>query len=264
MLRGMDYHIHTEYLGCADKTMKVEAIYRRCEELGIRSIGITDHLNRRESVVQHFKIREDIERIPTELEVFFGVEINLLNVDGEIPYDEKMRDEVGFQFAIGGIHSCYVDSYDIDEIVRIQHHHHCRFASDPLIDVLVHPWWFSQNEFRRKGFPWFDDLSVVPEEYHLELAEVAREHGTAIEVNACAIFCTRNYSDRFKEQYKEYIALLKDQGVMFSISSDAHNINHLGTTRVVEDILAEIGVPDSQIWNPKMGKTWKAKFGTSS
>ena len=42
---GRDYHIHTHYLGCGNETMQVEAIVRRAEALGLRSIAITDHLN---------------------------------------------------------------------------------------------------------------------------------------------------------------------------------------------------------------------------
>jgi histidinol phosphatase-like PHP family hydrolase len=259
MLSSTDYHIHTEYLKCADSTMTVEAIFRKAEELGLKSIGITDHLNKLDFLPEHLKIKQDIQNTPTNLEVFFGVELNLLSVNGDIPYDESIRDEMGFEFAIGGIHATYLETYDLDKLIEIQHRHHCRFASDPLIDVVVHPWWFSWGEFDKHKFPWFNDLSVVPEEYHIEFAKTAKENSTAIEINSCAIFCNSKYSDSFKEQYWEYVNLLKEQGVMLSICSDAHNINQLGTTRIVEEKFEQLGVPENQIWTPKLGKTWRAR-----
>ena len=117
MLSGTDYHIHTEYLKCADSTMTIEAIFRKAEELGLKSIGITDHLNKLDFLPEHLKIKQDIQNTQTDLEVFFGVELNLLSVNGDIPYDESIRDKMGFEFAIGGIHSTYLETYDLDKLI---------------------------------------------------------------------------------------------------------------------------------------------------
>jgi histidinol phosphatase-like PHP family hydrolase len=241
--------------------MTVENIYRRAEELGLTSLGITDHLNQLKFLPEHEKIKRDMAALEAPLEVYFGVELNLLNVEGDLPYSEEVRDQLGFEFAIGGIHSTYLETYDLPRLVEIQHYHHLRFARDPLIDVVVHPWWFSFGEFQQKGFPWFDDLSAVPEEFHVEFAQTAREHGTAIEVNATAIFCNPAYSDRFKAQYREYVRLLMEQGVMLSISSDAHTLSQMGETRVVEELLDDLGLPDEQVWTPFSGKTSRSRLG---
>lgn len=255
MKRNTDYHLHTLYLKCGDETLTIENIYARCKELGITSIAITDHLNKREFLPEHLKIKRDIEATPTELEVFFAVELNVLDRDCTWAYDEGIKEEAGFEFAIGGVHGTWIDEYDIDELVRVQHDMLCKCAADPLIDVVVHPWWFGKGEFERKGFPWFDDMSVVPPELSREFAQVAKAHETAIEINAGAIFCCANYSDRFKEQYKDYVRLLKEEGVLLSVASDAHSIDQIGRTRVVEDILEELGVPDEQVWTPQVGKS---------
>lgn len=37
-----DFHMHTTYLKCANETMTVPAILRRCEDLGLETIAITD------------------------------------------------------------------------------------------------------------------------------------------------------------------------------------------------------------------------------
>jgi histidinol phosphatase-like PHP family hydrolase len=255
MLKGTDYHIHTKYLKCADETMTLPAIVRRCEELGLRSIGIADHLNVRENYYQFAYIKRDIAALDTDLEVFFGVEINLLNGEGEIPYDEAMRDAIGFEFAIGGPHGAYVDHDDRRKIVEIHHRFLCQFAADPLIDVVVHPWWFGKGDFEKNRLRWFDDMSDIPDELSIEFAQIAREHHTAIEVNPEATYQNPKYSDQFKEDYRRYVALLNEQDVMFSLASDAHNINTLGITRGAEALLEELGVPDERIWTPRKAKS---------
>ena len=57
MVKGVDYHIHTEYMKCADSTMTIKAIVRKAEGVGLESIGITDHANSRDDLPKHLKIK---------------------------------------------------------------------------------------------------------------------------------------------------------------------------------------------------------------
>lgn len=253
MSLAIDLHIHTHYLGCANETMTVPAIVERLRRHGVRKFAITDHLNTRERLADHQPIKADLEALPeaeSSMEAYFGVELNFLSCDGEFAYDEGIRDEMGFQFAIGGIHSTYIDEYDLMKLVDIQHRHHLRTCHDPLVDVVVHPWWFSKGEFDSKGFPWFDDLSVVPEDLTREFGRVAAETGTAIEINAAAIFICPHYSDRFKEQYVDYLALLREQGPKFTIGSDAHDAAHFDGLPATVDAARRAGITDDMIWTP--------------
>jgi len=49
------------------------------------SIAITDHLNTLEQLANFRLIRRDIEAVETDIEVFFGVELNFQGCDGEWP-----------------------------------------------------------------------------------------------------------------------------------------------------------------------------------
>ena len=83
-----DYHTHTKYLGCANQTMELTNIAKECERLGVTSLGITDHLNTFNKLELHIPIKRDIKMLETNLEVFFGVELNFMGSDGEFAFNE--------------------------------------------------------------------------------------------------------------------------------------------------------------------------------
>ena len=145
-----DFHIHTKYLKCANETMEVRAIIQECERIGVAAVAITDHMKDIETLTLHSDIRRDLEQLNVGIDVYFGVELNFTRCDEGFLYDEDIRDKIGFQFAIGGIHSAYVtNDYDVRKVVDVQHRHHLKTCADPLVEVLVHPYWLSMNEFRR-------------------------------------------------------------------------------------------------------------------
>jgi len=111
-----DFHTHTTYLGCANETMEVAAIVRECERLGVKTLGITDHLNHLDQMGLHEPILADIRALDTPVAVYFGVELNYTACDGPFAFNEEVKETCGFQFAIGGIHATYVDEYDPSKI----------------------------------------------------------------------------------------------------------------------------------------------------
>lgn len=245
-----DYHMHTKYLKCADDTMEIEAIVQECIRLGVTSIAITDHLNTLDKVVLHKLIKEDIEKINADIEIFFGAELNFTGCDEGFVFNEEIKEQYGFQFANGGIHGTYLEKYDLKELVDIQHRHHLKTCRDPLVDVLVHPYWFNSNEFKKKGFPWFNTMKAVPETFTRELGQAARETGTAIEINADAIFIKKEYSEDFKKEYIDYLAILAEEGVQFALGSDAHTITSLKEITAAWDVVEKLGLSEDRIWKP--------------
>ena len=250
MRRDLDFHIHTIHLKCANETMTIPALLKRCEDEGLRVIGIADHLNGPEFLEKHFLIKRNLAEAVTSLDVRFGVEVNVIASDGSLSITREEKERAGFEFVIGGVHGTWLQQGSLQEIMSVQHKMMMRAMQQPLLDVLVHPYWFPRDEFDSKSLPWPDDLSDVTPAMRSELSAASHERGVAIEVNAEAIFCNPTYSDRFKQDYAEYVADLHAEGATFSVASDAHDINHLGSTRVVEDVLESIGVEDTRIWLP--------------
>lgn len=245
-----DFHIHTKYLGCANGTMELPAIVQECERLGVTQLGITDHLNSLDKLELHLPIRRDIDALDARAEVYFGVELNFTAVDGGFPFSPEIKEEYGFQFAVGGIHSAYLESYDLKKLVDIQHRHHLRTCQDPLVDVLVHPYWFSKGEFDRNGWPWFDSLASVPERYARELGQAAKETGTAIEINAHANLENPMFSNRYVNEYIAFLSIIAEEGACFALGSDAHAINRLEGIRSAWRVAEEIGLTADRIWRP--------------
>lgn len=247
-----DFHIHTKYLKCANETMEVRSIVKECERLGLACIGITDHLNSLDKLEFHNRIREDIERLEGEstLDIYFGVELNFVGCDQGFAFNEEVKQEYGFQFAIGGIHTTYLEQYDLKKIIDIQHRHHIKTCKDPLCDVLVHPYWFWRGEFTQKGWPIFDSMKDVPESYARELGQVAKETGTAIEVNWIANIGKASWGESFVREYIDYLSIIASEGPIFCVGSDSHDIGDLGGIHEAYDVVLELGIGAERRYHP--------------
>lgn len=245
-----DLHIHTTYLKCANETMTVPALLEECARLNLTCLGIADHLNTVDRLPLHKLIRRDLEQCETELEVYFGVELNFRECDGDFAFSEEIRDELGCQYAIGGIHSIYCEECDLSKIVDIQHRHHLLTCRNPLVDVLVHPYWFSTGEFSSRGWTMPESVKCVPEAYARELGQVARETRTAIEINAAANLLNPAYPPGYVDAYADFLAAVAAEGPMFTVGSDAHDISHLAGIQAAWDFLGRLGLAADRVWRP--------------
>ncbi len=234
--------------------MTIPAILDRCRRSGRKSIAITDHCDKDWQFEKNRLIREELRRTNAgDLEVFFGCEQNIINLDGDVALTEEMREREGFEIVVGGVHSTWFNDGEatIEQIIERQNDLMCKAAANPVIDVLVHPWWFGQSQFKAQLAGRFTSLAQVPDELTCRLAEVCIANNTAIELNMAAVFLYPLTSDAYKESYKAYIARFVELGCSISLSTDAHRITELDSIGLGEQILAEIGLPKSQVWRPK-------------
>ncbi len=246
-----DFHIHTKYLGCANATMEVPDIAKECARLGVQYMGISDHLNSLDKLELHLPIRRDIENLQTTVQVYFGVELNFTGCDQSFAFSREIKEKYDFQFAIGGIHSTYLEQYDPAKMVDIQHRHHLVTCRDPLVDVLVHPYWFPRSEFNRPGWSWFDTMKLVPKQYVRELGQTARQTGTAIEINGSAILKNTDYGREFQEEYFDFLSALAEEGATFSVGSDAHDLGHLAAIQDCWRMVERLHLTPDRIWKPQ-------------
>ena len=252
---GTDYHIHTHYCGCANETMTIPAILERCKAAGRTSIAITDHRDDDGRRDKNQLIRQELERTdPGDLEVFFGCELNIQDLDANVVVDEQMKRDEGFEVIIGGPHSTWyeIGAATVPEVIERQCELLCKAATNPMLDVLVHPWWFGDGEFNEQFKGAFTSMEMVPDDWTRKLAEICVENDTAVEINTCASLLYRPTDDAFKETYLAYIKRFVEMGCSISLGTDSHDINGLGTAATGEAAIEKIGVPQEQIWRPRV------------
>ncbi|NSW57350.1 MAG: PHP domain-containing protein [Armatimonadetes bacterium] len=252
MRTGMDYHVHTYYQRCGNETLTIPNIVRKAEECGITSMAITDHLNHLGQLPAFRFIREDISKVETGIDLFFGVELNFQGCDGEFAYNQQIHDDWGFEVVIGGIHSTYTDSLDMKLVLDIQHRHFMKTLENPLLDVLVHPFWFGRNEVAARPPEWWEELIATIPDSHIDAwATASAKNRCAIELNVDAIFYYPPMSKGFQAAYIDFVERLKDAGAIFSVGSDAHDITKVARTDYAEGLLDAMRVPENQIFRPE-------------
>ncbi len=252
MREDIDLHLHTAHVGCANQTMSVPALLARAEELAYTQIAITDHYNGPHHGEAQKAIRADLRGYAGPLAITWGVEWTVADAaTGALTGDEATVAEYGWEFVIAGPHGRYGET-DPDAIIATQHRLMLATMRNPLVDVLVHPWWFSRVEFEPgKAMEWFTDMSRIPDWHAEELAAMSVETGTAIEMNADAILHQTTYTPAFHEDYLAYMARLCELGATFTVASDAHDIGQVEFAKDAGRFLAQAGVPDSRIVVPR-------------
>jgi histidinol phosphatase-like PHP family hydrolase len=93
-------------------------------------------------------------------------------------------------------------------------------------------------------------MKAVPESYARELGQAAKETGTAIEINGCANLINPAYSEQYVNEYADYLSIIAGTGCLFSLASDAHDINRLAAAIAAREMAERIGLTEDRIWLP--------------
>lgn len=279
----MDWHVHSRHSPCGKPEATMARIWQEARAAGFSALGVTDHLNCQLSETALRASRQEYDALKSEGRFLFGLEVCCLR---RYDLDEAERlgaaasiwgpqtggpagDELTLYlseplmadlqpaYLIGGVHSVLGAPLEREAVIRQYHRQYVFLASHPAVDVVAHPWWWQGEWLDSDGMysslPWFDDFSIVPSSMHDELASACREHCTAIEINAGAIFTNPRYPDRFKAQYLEYLAYLKEAGVTLSVGSDSHYAGYDRRLRLIEPQLETLGLSETQLWRPAGG-----------
>ncbi len=238
-----DWHIHTD--ASYDAKLPLQTLIAEAKKQGLRSFGITDHLNYDDSSFWG-NIRqsaENFQRLKTEFPgMRLGVELTPISKpyfdhvartgtrEGYIPpvqsepYEVAMAGtkeklmELGVQYAVGAAHwRVDVADENLKESVEAQindwHRQQMYLACDERVTILGHPW--SCND------TWYEDFSIVPASMHDELASALRENDKYAECNG-SMFNARSIGERFRNQYAEFLRYLFERGIPITYGSDCH------------------------------------------
>lgn len=205
-LRG-DLHVHTTWSG--DGRSAMHDMLDTIVERGLEYVAITDHaenltingLSRAEVLAERGEIDVHRDRLPA-LEILHGVELNI-GPDGSIDYDPEFL--TTFDFGVASIHS-HFDLSQTEQTERL-----LRAIANPAVNVIGHP---SGRKIGRRPGATFDSNAVFA---------AAAETGTALEIN-----CHLQRLDLAAPLIRSALLV---EGLMFSVSTDAHHTSELANAR---------------------------------
>ena len=241
MLLYGDYHTHTTYSRHKHGKGSVLENASVAADKGLKEIAITEHsFNhwafglRRKNIPQ---LQEDIlnAKEVTGVNVLFGIEANLISLDGDI--DIKEMDYEFLDVLLMGYHKAVSTVTFKDKVLL-------NWAN--AFDAIFRP---SKERINRNTTAFLKALDKYPidvithlnygfETDTIAVAKMAKQKGVLVELNGKRI----NFTE-------EEIEIMKDEGVKFIINSDAHTPEKVGEVNNGLNLVYKYNIPLSQVVN---------------
>ncbi|MBD3321994.1 MAG: PHP domain-containing protein [Chitinivibrionales bacterium] len=213
----VDFHTHTHFSLCG--VHSVIEMLQEAKKRGLAAIAITDHGPALNSRIPPPFFDRLVDPVPG-IKLLKGMEANLVSLSGDIDFPESKLPYV--DIVLLGIHH-----------KLLEHDDRAAYTSALIAAITRHPW---------------IDIITHPEtpDYPLDLeqvAEAARNHGVAMEINNSKILC-----DRFDVScMKKAITVYKDIGCRTAVCSDSHVVNEIGGDDAVRPLVESAGYPQELI-----------------
>ena len=240
MILTGDYHTHTLY-SHGKGTVLENAM--RAKEIGLKEIAITDHgfeqlafgLRREQmpQLIADCRIASEKTGIP----VYVGTEANLCDENGRT--DLLVSDYKDFDVYLMGIHR-FVQFTQLRDFwnVLVRNSWHTHLHIKPTGSLIRYNTNAYINAIKKNPIDVITHLNYQAFCDVVEVAKAARDYGTYIELSTKKV----HLSD-------EEVAKVRDTGVRFLINSDAHSVDRIGETHLVDNLLERVEIPHSQIDN---------------
>ncbi len=234
-----DFHTHTPY-SHGKGTVLENAV--RAKELGLLSVGITDHgFSHRCFPLKHKDLpalirdcREAEEK--TGIRVLVGMESNIRGVSGLCDLTEE--DYEHFDLFLAGIHIIIRYEHFSDRKIGWGNWMRKKLHMKPSPSIVRETTRAYINAVEKNPVDILTHLGYQCAVDAAEVAKCCRDRGTYIELNSKKEHLT-----------DEELSAVAATGVRFLIDSDAHTADRVGDTLRVEEQLARVGIPLGQIDN---------------
>lgn len=218
-----DTHSHTLVSGHAYSTLREMAKYGA--ENGMEALAITEHAPKmpgscKEIYFMNFKV---IPREMYGLKLLMGVELNILNKNGEVDLPEELLKKMDIKIA--SIHMpCFTDEITKENVTQA----YVNAMKNPYIDIIGHP-----------------DDGRTPIDYEV-LVKTAKETGTLLEVNNSSLN-PLGFRANARENYKVMLDLCKQYEVPITTGTDAHMDVEAGEFSYICDLMKECEFPEELV-----------------
>ncbi len=216
-----DLHCHTIASDHAYST--VLELTAAAKEHALELIALTDHAMGIGDAphIWHFDNLHSLPRIIGGIQLLFGAEVNIMNLDGEIDLPENTLKKL--DLAIASYHSPCCKPGSIEENTQA----YLNVLKNPYVDILGH--------CGSAAFPF----------EHETVLKAVRDAGKIVEINNH----TWDVRKPSVPNCVEIAKLCKKLGVLVSVDSDAHFCYEVGVYPHAERLFQEIGFPEELIVN---------------
>jgi histidinol phosphatase-like PHP family hydrolase len=239
-----DFHIHT-YVSDGVEYCTPENIARVAENLGLREVGLTDHVmacgegakghdHENCDTGPYFELCEKIRDVTSPVRLYVSWEVDYFD-GGRYSFDPgKHLDDLDYVLLGHHYFRHMIDEKPqviADYLVRI----YMEMAREPYANIIAHPFYVPPPPERHGAI-----LSRITDEQFSEFFQALEENGKAAEITAYQF--SANLRD--VAQSLRMYSVARKTGVKFTLDSDAHRLDTIGTGLRCVYRLADLGFTD--------------------
>lgn len=220
----LDVHTHTVASGHAYSTM-LEMV-ASAKEKGLGLLGITEHAPSMPGTTNkiYFENLKVVSRQMGELKLLLGVELNILDYQGNIDLDDYLLDRL--DVAIASLHGPCIAPGSIEENTAAV----IGAMKNKRVNIIGHP----------------DDVAY-PLDYE-QVVKVAKETNTILEVNNNSL-SPNTFRQNTRENATTMLKLCKQYEVPVIVGSDAHIATDVGLHQNAQEVFDACDFPEHLILN---------------
>ncbi|MBQ7373866.1 MAG: PHP domain-containing protein [Clostridia bacterium] len=221
----MDLHTHS--IASGHHTVDtVTSLAKKASKIGLDYLGITDHAPKMTGTasVNYFRNLRYADRTLYGVKMLYGVELNVLDENGNVDLDEDVLQ--GLDFAIAGLHKqTFKPKSKRENTLAL-----VNAMKNRYVIAICHP----------------DDPLYEIDEKTLVLK--AKETGTAIELSSVGVSAD-GYRGYDIARLVNLLLLCKQHGVFITLGSDSHGVEKIGDFRNSLKLLNELDFPYELVLN---------------
>ncbi|MHA1792741.1 MAG: hypothetical protein ACTSVI_08865 [Promethearchaeota archaeon] len=272
-----DYHVHTKASSCCKEDYGIIDAWREAQEKGIKFLGISDHdVPFKNTYLK--KHKKDVNAID---DVFLGMEISIRDVKGRIMVSKENLSLLDYKMISEHVHVLpswmflykgrrnFLKWWKTPELLwKIEkfYRRHVLMTENALKrnepDILAHPW----------RFPWHAGiLDIATIDASRDVLKVASKLDVKIEISRSILSLIKkdeagelempleqNENKKWKGEYfheierpitffKSYFQACQQEGIFFTLGSDAHRLVDVGNFPDIKRVLKIIGIKNKNI-----------------
>lgn len=223
-----DMHTHSIASGHGT-TCTISDMAKKASQKGLKLLGITDHgpATLAAGTPSYFRSLTFSPRKRFGVEIFYGVELNILDKNGKIDLDEELLEKL--DYAIASMHSQNYRPGTCKENTEAYIH----AMKHPCVKILGHC-----------------DNPQYPADYE-KLAACAKENGVIFEINEASL-APYGYRGDTRNNNAEILRCCRKYQLPVLLSSDSHGSGHIGDFTFASDFVHQAMFPESLILNNQL------------